>query len=130
MRLRVIVTGGRYWTDAERVFHDLDSLLRTEGLQVLTVVHGNCQVGPERAAKQFCAGWRPWCMFIARDVVEEVHEPAWAAYGLTAPIVRNTDMVACGADLLLAYPGPNSPEVADCMAKAAAAGIPVWDRAV
>ena len=130
MHLRVLLTGSRHWTDSEQVFHDLTALLHTEELRVLTVVHGNGLIGAERAAKEFCAFWRPWLMFTTRDVIEEVHEPAWAAYGPRAREEGNTGMVACGADLCLAYPDALSPEVADCMTKAGAAGIPVLDRSV
>lgn len=43
---------------------------------------------------------------------------------------RNAHMVSLGADVCLAFPGPNSRGTWDCVRKAQAAGIPVRIRAV
>lgn len=128
--MRMLVTGSRNWADPEQVFEDLHFIFwKTPDLQVLTVVHDNCLSGAQRAAKQFIAINAKLCMFTSRDIREEVHEPAYAAFGDRARLEGNSEMLALGINLVLAYPDATSPEVDDCIVKADFRGIPVWNRA-
>lgn len=49
----------------------------------------------------------------------------WDQHGRSAGPIRNQQMVDHGADLCLAFPGPNSKGTRDCMARARVALIPV-----
>lgn len=110
--------------------NDLRLLFDTPDLEVMTVVHGNCPTGADRAAKAFCESMRPWTVFMGRDVVEEPHNAAWSAYGPAAGNIRNGEMVDTGADICLAYPTPACKGTIDCMVKASAAKIMVINRAL
>ena len=91
--IRVIVTASRTWTDPEPIRADLDQLLAQHGQ--LVVAHGDAKQGGDRIA----AGWG------ARKprIIVEAFPAKWKLHGRVAGIIRNTELVAAGADLCLAY---------------------------
>jgi hypothetical protein len=109
--MRVIVTGGRDFADGAKVF---DALARVHAQQpITTLVHGGAK-GADTLAAEWAA---------ANSVEQEVFKPDWARYGRGAGPVRNRDMAAAGADLVVAFPGGSG--TADMCRQAARAGIRV-----
>lgn len=139
---RVIVTGSRKWADDNLVYADLEyQLTYAQSIgAVLVVRHGKNPRGADAAA----AAWAKWAR--PRGVVEDpvpadwgrdctalcTHRPRTRADGSTycpaAGNLRNQNMVDKGADICLAYPLDGT-GTQDCMKRAAAAGIPTYDRA-
>jgi ABC-type sugar transport system substrate-binding protein len=112
--VRILVTGSRHWTDAQAVDHVLHRLWLAAPDAVL--VSGACPTGADRIAEE---AWESWGGTVER------HPADWDRYGKPAGPRRNQEMVDLGADICLAFPLPDSRGTVDCMAKAAAAGIPV-----
>ncbi len=122
---RVIVTGSRTWADSKTVFNVLLNLTAPD--RYLTVVHGACPDSPDMTAARFVAA--------TRRTTEEPWPADWDTYGNGAGMVRNTAMVAAGADLCLAFIAtcnvPSCPRkgrhgthgASDCALKAMDAGI-------
>lgn len=97
--MRVLVTGSRDWPDHEDLPLGSDkSVWWTLGnLGVLngdTVVHGACPTGADEQAGVYA---RMHCC------VEERHPAQWDKYGKSAGFRRNAEMVALGADFLVAF---------------------------
>lgn len=139
--MRLLVTGGRRYSDAACVVALLDrALLRAPEDGDLVVVHGDAD-GLDTLADRWTA-WRraQWGALprggrfspfmagraYARPVVEP-HPAQWTRPdGSTdrgAGIRRNAEMVALGADACLSFPGGIG--TADCSTRAAQRGIPV-----
>lgn len=122
MTVRILVTGWRFWpvTSAWMVGQALASLASTlpnwASPQDLIVVHGECPYGGvDLWAHQ-------WALQIG--ATPEPHPAPWKELGRRAGMVRNQHMVNLGADVCAGFPGPGSRGTVDCLAKAAAAGIP------
>lgn len=111
--VRAIVTGSRDWLDEEPIRVALSSLPPGS-----TVVHGGA------GGADYLAGR------IARalGLHVEPHPADWRRYGKAAGGLRNAEMVDAGADLVLAFPLPDSIGTWDLVRKAKAAGIEtrVW----
>lgn len=60
----------------------------------------------------------------------ETYLADWDRHGRAAGPIRNGDMLAAGADLVLAYPGPHSTGTWDMVRRSEAAGVPVEIRYV
>ena len=114
---RVIVTGSRNLRIPE--IGDLLAALDAEHARdpIATIVQGGA-TGADTTAR-----W--WAN--KRGLQCETYKAAWGQYGLRAGPMRNTMMVADGADLVIAAPGGKG--TADCVKKARAAGIAVLDLA-
>lgn len=110
--LRVIVCGGRDFTDQRTVDDALDAVRRKRGDFVL--VHGGAQ-GADLLAGLWAA---------SRGVEFEAHPAAWAQHGRRAGPMRNQYMLDLGADAVVALPGGRG--TADMVRRAEAAGVPVW----
>lgn len=135
LNLRVLVTGSRDWPEshAEVLYDDLDALLKDDTVSVLTVVHGDCPSGIDLYASRWCREESAVAVYLGKDVIEERHESAWNTLGEDARARRDELMVARGADICLAYPidfAARASGTRECMAKAAAAGIQVWERSL
>jgi hypothetical protein len=87
------------------------------GLKHITVIHGACATGADAFAHQ-------WCQFFP-DVTEETYAPNWDSFGKAAGPIRNSIMVASGADVVLAFPRGEGRGTMDCVLKARQAGLPV-----
>lgn len=130
MTIRVIVTGGRFYGeefDRERQYRQLwlrerdhvnetlNELLRLYGEDLL-IVQGGAK-GADRAARDWALrldGPRP--ITFAAD---------WRGLGRAAGPIRNGEMVAAGADLVVAFPGNSG--TADCVRQAREARLYVLD---
>lgn len=119
---RVIVTAHRDWDDFDTLVWSLAEL-KKESVGPVCIVHGGSTTDRAFAKRAICAyghlGWR-----------EEVHRPDYTKYpGKVAPPVRNSEMVAAGAELCLAfYDGRRGGGTVDTMKKARRAGIEVRVR--
>lgn len=130
--IRVLVTGGRDYTDRDTVARVLAHLqdLYIHGVEPedIVLVHGDCKryledgsIDLDRSADQLAAqeaadlGWQT-----------EPHEAKWDLYGpKAAGPIRNKEMVALGANYCIAFPGNEGTK--NCRRLAKAAGIPVID---
>lgn len=108
--MRVIVTGSRKWGDIHAIRM---ALLRLP--PAATIVHGDAP-GADTIAK-----------WLAEDFgfTVEAHPADWKKHGKRGGPIRNQEMVDAGADLMLAFPLPESIGTHDCMRRAEKAGIPV-----
>ena len=107
--MRIIVTGGRDYADAKKLFAVLDSIRPT------LVMHG-----AYRGADTLADDWAK-----SRGVKCKPFPADWTAHKKQAGPIRNSRMIAEGADLVVAFPGGTG--TADCVCKARAAGIEVLE---
>lgn len=114
MSYRILVTGSRSWSDVESVRAALVRAAR--GRADVTVVDGAAR-GLDSIAHGVAAemGWGT-----------ERYPADWDRNGGAAGPMRNAEMVALGADICVAFPGPKSVGTWDCVRRAVAAGIAVW----
>lgn len=116
---RVLVTGSRaVGRGYDEVGMALLAVLSNNDGKQFTVVHGGCPTGVDAHADD-----------IARtlNLMLEVHPANWGVFGRAAGPVRNQEMVDKGADMCLAFPWRDSYRgTADCMRRAALAGITVY----
>lgn len=125
--LRVLVTGSRTWKIPHPVVGALNTMLAVAQAQnrIMVVVHGDCPAGADNIAKV-------WSIHNgAHDedpsgVVEEAHAARWHM-GRGAGCDRNEEMVACGADVCLAFIKDGSLGASHCARTACQAGIPVLE---
>lgn len=119
---RILITGSRTTTPEQdtyvtAVLHVAATRPMQAGRNV-TVIQGVCPTGGvDRAAEKWAQ-----TTFGAGN---EPHPADWRGLGKRAGMVRNAEMVATGADICLAFPGPGSVGTWDCIRKAVAAGIHV-----
>lgn len=111
--MRVLVCGGRDFSDRETVFAVLDRLKRMHGR--LTVIQGGAR-GADALARE-------WCQ--AQDSVRMINEPAnWKEHGRAAGPIRNQHMLdEHRPDLVIAFPGGRG--TADMVERALQAGVQV-----
>lgn len=114
--MRILITGSRAWADEEAI---RDALIReSHRLRVcaadVTVVHGGAR-GADAIADRLAREYG--CQV-------EVVRADWDRYGRAAGVIRNGVMVSRGAVVCLAFPIGISRGTRDCIARAAAAGIP------
>ena len=105
--MKVIVCGGREYSDKEHVYRVLDEISPT------FLVEGGA-LGADRLA-------RMWAN--ERRVDFKTIEARWREFGASAGPRRNQQMAQEGADLLIAFPGGVG--TADMIRKAKKHGIPV-----
>lgn len=108
---RILVTGSRNWTDAAAIH----AALSEHASPGDTLVHGACPDGADPIAAAY---WR------SRGPMEP-HPAKWRTYGRSAGPIRNAEMVALGADVMLAFPLGESRGTRGCIAMAQDAGITV-----
>jgi hypothetical protein len=124
---RVLVTGSRDWPKAWMVVFELAEAARDAenwGRGQLTVVHGACPTGADRTARN----WVSWVTAPGGNsfpIIEEAHPAEWDLYGKAAGFIRNSQMVALGADLCLAFIKDKSRGATHCASEAYKAGIEV-----
>lgn len=112
--MRVLVCGGRDFTDYMAVQKALDPIYLSDKIDCFAVIQGGA-TGADKLA-------RDWC--VNRNVRYYNFPADWKQYGRAAGPLRNAQMIAEGRpDLVLAFPGGRG--TADMIAKARAAGVPV-----
>lgn len=112
--MRVLVTGGRKYADRERVYSALDAVHAKHGVTLL--IEGGAR-GADRLA-------RDWA--ILRQIPYQTEDADWDRYGNAAGGIRNSQMLAeWKPEAVVAFKGNNG--TADMVAKAQAAGVPVWE---
>lgn len=90
--MRVLVCGGREWTDFGVIFDRL-LRLRTEAGPDVTVVHGDAR-GADRLAGQAAKELR---------LAVQVFPADWECHGKAAGAIRNREMLDTAPDLVLAF---------------------------
>lgn len=108
--MRIIVCGGRHYSDASAV----RAVLEEYADQDPTIVHGSCPTGADYLADQ-----------IALELGHKVERwPAdWPRLGRKAGPMRNEQMARRGAGLCIAFPGGKG--TADMVRRAEARDIPI-----
>jgi hypothetical protein len=114
---RLLVTGTRYGWDQDDLVRALSWAYHELGSQTAVLVHGGAS-GVDYQASTLWAYWK---------LPTEAHPALWDELGTEAGPIRNSEMVALGADLCLAFPKIGSKGTYDTMRKAAYAGIRVVD---
>ena len=110
--LRVLVCGGREYSDYGAVRNALDAIALRRGIG--TVIHGGAG-GADTLAGRWAA---------SNGIPAVVFRPNWARHGRGAGMRRNRDMLTRGKpDLVLAFPG--GPGTANMVSIAARAGVRV-----
>lgn len=119
--MRVLVTGSRDWPSQYLVVSVLNEIrTSTTPEEPLVIVHGACPTGADHFASAWVEAIHHW----DRNLTEEPHPADWGRYGNAAGPIRNSEMVALGADQCLAFIKNESRGATDCANKAEAAGIP------
>lgn len=115
---RILITGSRKWgnPDAVRVAIELAGKTRAKRPQDVTIVHGDA-VGADQIADT-----------VARSFGCQVEKHP--ASGHPDPLARNRHMVACGADVCLAFADRWASGTGACAREARKAGIRVIDMGV
>lgn len=111
--MKILVCGGRDYTDREAVFAAFDRVHAKQPITLL--IHGAA-----RGADALADDWAR-----ARGVPREPHPADWAKHGRSAGPRRNWRMLEAGPDGVVAFPGGRG--TADMVRQARAAGVPVWD---
>lgn len=119
--MRVITTGWRHWSDSllntQRLFTFMDSLLEMTLMThnpVLQVVHGGAP-GADTKVQEWVRANREEFPYAVMDSI--VYPADWQQYGKVAGPMRNTEMVARGADLGVAFLHPECKGTVDCLNK-------------
>ncbi len=106
--MRIIVTGGRDYTDREHIFNTLDIMHR--GVLITHVVHGGCR-GVDKIVDE-------WAVLNRIQVTE--YPANWEKYGLSAGPRRNEFMCKseseCPDTYLIAFPGGRGTKHCESMA--------------
>lgn len=112
--MRILVCGGRDWTDTEAVYRFLDKLLLSE--QIDAVIEGDAR-GVDRIAG----------FWARRNKIDNLKFRAdWSAHGKAAGPIRNQKMLDEGKpDLVVAFPGGRG--TADMVARAKRANIKTYE---
>lgn len=103
--MRILVTGSRTWNDDEAVtqaitrqvvaYAEAHPELGGGPTDWVTVVHGDCPIGADAIADEFCTRVTYWNV--------ERYPADWRKHGRRAGFVRNAEMVNLGADVCLAF---------------------------
>lgn len=110
--MRLLVCGGRDFSNTEWAYSILDELHRKNNIDVIIE-------GDARGADRIAGYWAQ------RNRIDNLKFPAdWNKYGKSAGSIRNTKMLKEGKpDLVLAFPGGRG--TANMIGQAQRAGVPV-----
>jgi hypothetical protein len=109
--MRVIITGGRDYTDEQVVRNVINSLPAST-----TVIHGDAPGADTLAATAA----------IQAGLTVEAWPADWRTHGRGAGPRRNQAMLDAGADAVWAFPGGRG--TADMVRRAREAGVPVFEH--
>lgn len=111
--MRILVTGGRKFADINAVSLALAAVHRKRGIDLL--IEGGAR-GADYLARTWAHG---------NGIPVVTCDADWKRYGNAAGILRNAAMLAkYQPDAVVAFPGGSG--TADMIARAEAAGVPVW----
>ena len=112
--MRVLVCGGRDYTDRDKLFAELDSLHNAHHFTYLIE-------GGARGADRLAYAWA-----VSRSIQGMEYTAEWGRYGPAAGPIRNQRMIDVGKpDLVVAFPGGSG--TADMVQRAKDAGITVME---
>lgn len=108
--MRIVVTGGRDFTDREMVVSAMSALGVGDG----DVIVDGCASGADTL-----------CAEVASKLGAKIepHPADWKRYGKAAGPLRNNEMIDSGCDFLLAFPGGRG--TSECKAYARRRGVRV-----
>ena len=116
---RILITGSRDWDDPAKISYEMGLAIGQSGASLgdVVIVHGACRAGADAIADR-----------IARDYGYRIerHPADWRPDGKldrSAGYRRNAEMVALGADVMLAFIRDDSAGATHCATMAAQAGI-------
>lgn len=112
--MRVLVTGGRAFTNRTWVFRVLDVIHRHVPIQEILQ-------GGARGVDAIADDWTE----TTERTRSVTFNADWDAHGVSAGPKRNQAMIDTKPDILVAFPGGRG--TADCTRRARAAGIPVYE---
>lgn len=116
--MRVLVCGGRNYSDDTRVFQELDKLAEASP-DPLVIIQGGASGADYHAIKWVYSQQRQERIY---ELV--TYQADWAQYGKRADPTRNATMLSDGKpDVVLAFPGGAGTE--DMITRAKAAGVKV-----
>jgi hypothetical protein len=111
--MRVLVCGGRFYTDRRTVFRTLDQM-HADGAQISCIIEGEA-----KGADLLGAAWAS-----SRGVALAPFPADWDRYGLGAGPIRNKQMLIEGKpDIVVCFPGGSG--TADMKKQALKAGVKV-----
>lgn len=126
--MRSLVTGSRNWRDRAMVFDALAAMITragilppVDGLEDVTLVHGDCPTGADAMADAIGIEWQS-----RYGLNIERHPADWETYGKRAGFVRNAEMVNLGAGVCLAFIANGSRGASMTADLADRAGVPVF----
>jgi hypothetical protein len=122
--MRILVTGGRDYQDRDHVFDVLDRIHAKR--RITFVIHGACGWDRDKHnGEGRMTGADRWADEWARERGISFHRVAarWSMLGNKAGPIRNSEMIAMGPELVVAFPGDVG--TADCIAKGRAKNIRV-----
>jgi hypothetical protein len=112
--MRILVCGGRQYTDAVRLVQVLDALHKKTPVAV--VIHGDAY-GADRLADLWAS---------VNDVPVQPYPADWDRYGNAAGPIRNRQMLVDGRpDLVVAFPGKHGTDHMVSIAKKAGVEVQV-----
>lgn len=115
MTKRVLVCGGRDYTDQAMLFGVLD--MESEHGPINAIIQGDCPTGADRLA-------RLWAL--SRNEHYDSYPADWQSHGRAAGPIRNQQMIDEGRPTkVFAFPGGRG--TADMVRRARAAGVPVFE---
>lgn len=107
--MKALVCGGRNYSDANRVFVELDRIHAERPIDL--VIHGG-------ASGADLLGWS-WA--IAKNIPAREYPADWVKHPKVGGFIRNQQMADAKPDVCIAFPGGNG--TADMVARARKAGI-------
>lgn len=110
--MRVLVCGGRDYTNQSFLFKALDNLPVTPSI----IIHGDCKTGADQLAKEWA---------ISRGIHYAAVPALWTVYDRPAGNLRNSAMLLLQPELGVAFPGGSGTR--DMIKKLKLAGISVWE---
>jgi hypothetical protein len=108
----VLITGSRAWVREETVHQALDAVIRVWGTDVI-IVHGTAR-GADTLAGDYAK---------LKGLTVEEHPADWDKHGKRAGYVRNAEMIALDADVVIAFIIDDSPGASMTAKLAADRGI-------
>lgn len=115
--MRVLITGCRHWCGPDMAESVVARLIAKYG-PAITIVHG--------AAKGIDQSFAEACRELG--IKDEPHPADWDRYGKAAGPRRNSEMLAAGADMVVAFHRDlmRSRGTLDMVRQALAAGVPTY----